>query len=137
MNIYTLVNYGTGEISTIKADSPQMLYNRADSLRRECIRYNMPQDTIKLFCGDVIIAVWAGGMDTPLEALGLDMEVYKCLYAIGLRTIGDLAQYAYTKDIDLWIDDKKQYKIAKIIMLYDKNAACKLIRKLNNRRFKR
>lgn len=134
---YQLVNYGTGEVYTVESLTAQYLYNRACSIRRENIRYNMPQDNIKLFIGDRIIAEWKGKLETPIEDLGINLPIYYCLKRRGLSTIGQVIQYAYTKDIDRRLSDKRQYELAKILMIYDKNAACKLIRKLNDRKFKK
>ena len=87
MKNYALVNYSTGEIFSMSSDddgfTAQTLYRRADSLRRECIRYGYAQSTLELIncskCPNairdgIIMCQWAGGTATPVEEMGFSVR---------------------------------------------------------------
>jgi hypothetical protein len=139
---YALINYSTGEVfSTEGRYAVQYLYNRALSIRRHNRRYDLTQDELELVLFDEnripakTIEKWAGGVDTPLEDLALSVRVYYTLKRRGVNTVGEAAMYALTGDIDSRLPSKAQYELARRLLCYCPEAASKLIRKLNLRRF--
>lgn len=140
---YALVNYGTGEIFTISGENItcQYLYNRALSQRRKAVRYGYALDNMRLLrvTGEslhdgVTIKEWAGGLQTPIEDLGLCVRTYWTLKHRRLDTVGLILDYVKQDDIFRRLPQKALYDLAKTIKPYDGATACGLIKRVNLRR---
>ena len=139
---YALINYSTGEVySTEGRYAVQYLYNRALSIRRHNRRYDLTQDELELVILDdnripaKTVEKWAGGVDTPIEDLALSVRVYHTLKRHGINTVSEAAAYAIGSMIDSRLPSKAQYELAHRLLSYCPEAASKIIRKLNLRRF--
>ena len=142
--MYALVNFGTGEIFTISGENAtcQCLYNRALSQRREAIRYGHALDRMHLVrCSDyehimegAVIQEWEGGLNTPIEDLGLCVRTYWTLKHRRLDTVGLILDYVKQEDIFSRLPQKALYDLAKVLKPYDEATACGLIRRVNLRR---
>ena len=145
MKFYALINYGTGEVYTITAPTCQALYKRAMHIRRECIRYGYMQDNIRLLTCDSyadihngsVIAEWKGGSDTPILDMGVSMPLYNRLHRRGIDTAESLAEYAKGMMIFSRLPSRMIREVIEVLQPYDKRAAMKLTRHLNERGFKR
>lgn len=145
--MYALVNFGTGEISTISGENItcQYLYNRALSQRREAVRYGYALDKMHLVrCSDykhimdgAVIQEWKGGLNTPIEDLHLCVRTYYTLKHRRLDTVGLVLDYVKQEDIFSRLPQKALYDLAKTLKPYDEATACGLIRRVNLRRLKK
>lgn len=145
--MYALVNFGTGEIFTISGENItcQCLYNRALSQRREAVRYGYALDKMHLVrCSDykhimdgAVIQEWEGGLNTPIEDLGLCVRTYWTLKHRRLDTVGLVLDYVKQEDIFSRLPQKALYDLAKVLKSYDEATACGLIRRVNLRRLKK
>lgn len=144
MKTYALINFGTGEIYSISGENitAQYLYNRALSQRREAIRYGYALDKMHLVrCSDyehimsgAVIQEWEGGLNTPIEELGLCVRTYWTLKNRRLDTVGLMLDYIKQDDILRRLPSRALYDLAEIIKPYDEATACGLIRRTNLRR---
>lgn len=145
--IYALINYGTGEIYSVSGENitAQYLYNKALSIRRECIRYGYALDKMQLVrCSDynhimqgAVIQEWEGGYNTPIEDLRLCVRTYYTLKNRRLDTVGLILEYIKQDDIFRRLPSKALYDLAETIKPYDEATACGLIRRTNLRRIKK
>ena len=145
MAIYALINYGTGEIYCISGENItcQYLYNRALSQRREARHYGYALDKMCLVkCSNyehvtqgIVIQEWEGGLNTPIEDLGLNVRTYWTLKKRKCDTVGSILKYfSVTDELLERFSAKTLYMLAKVLKPYDKAAACQIIRKCNLRR---
>lgn len=145
--MYALINYGTGEIFSISGENitSQYLYNRALSQRREAIRYGYALDKMQLVrCSDyehimngAVIQEWEGGLNTPIEDLGLCVRTYYTLKNRRLDNVGLILDYVKGEDIFRRLPSRALYDLAKTLKPYDEATACNLIRRVNLRRIKK
>lgn len=144
--MYALVNYSTGEIYTIEGENItcQNLYKRALSCRRKAIYSEAMQDYIRLLrvdsYGEImngsVIQEWQGGMNTPLEDIGLRVSAYYPLKKRGCKTAEDVAIIVKSCAVWTFIPRKALISLARILQQYDDVAARVIIRRINERRIK-
>lgn len=147
MKKYALVNYSTGEIFSMSSENDgftaRTLYRRADSLRRESIRYGYAQSTLELIdcskCPNairdgIVIYNWLGGTATPIEEMGFSIRTLHHLQKRGLGSAFDVASYAMGIDIFSRFPKSGILEIERIIRPYDEEAARILRRHINKRR---
>lgn len=144
--IYALVNYSTGEVYTVEGEGVtcQSLYKKALSCRRNVIYCEGMQDYIRLLRVDgygydsitngTVIQEWKGGMNTPIEEMGLCVSAYYPLKKRGCKTAEDVAIMVRSCAVWTFIPCKALHQLARIMNEYDKSTARVLIRRLNERR---
>ena len=144
--IYSLVNHSTGEVYTIEGEgiTCQSLYKRALSCRRNAIYCESMQDYITLLRVDgygynslhngTVIQEWQGGMNTPIEDMGLCVRSYYALTKRGCKTAEDVAIIVKSCAVWTYLPKKALLELARIMNEYDKPAARVLIRRINERR---
>lgn len=147
MKKYALINYTTGEIYSMSSEdsrfTAQALYKRAESLRRECIRYGYRQSRLELvdcsMCPNKVldgktIQLWYGEDTTPLEDMGFSVRTYHMLKKRGCDVARLVADYAMGTSIFWNIPRKSILEIERILRAYDIVAAQTLRRNINKRR---
>ena len=144
--IYALVNYSTGEVYTCEGEgiTCQSLYKKALSCRRNAIYCESMQDYIRLLRVDgygynsitdgTIIQEWQGGMNTPIEEMGLCVSAFYPLKKRGCKTAEDVAIIVKSCAIWTFIPYKALLDLARILRAYDEAAARVVIRRINERR---
>lgn len=144
--IYALVNHSTGEVYTCEGEdiTCQTLYRRALSCRRSAVYYEDMQDYITLLRVDgydcdslrngTVIQQWQGGMNTPMEDMGLCVRSYYALKKRGCKTAEDVAIIARCCAVWTFLPDKAVRELVRILYAYDKGAAQVIIRRINERR---
>ena len=144
--IYALVNYSTGEVYTCEGENItcQSLYKRALSCRRNAIYCESMQDYIRLLRVDgygynsitdgAVIQEWQGGMNTPLEDMGLCVRSYYAFKKRGCKTAEDVAIIVKSCAIWTFIPYEALRELARILQAYDEAAARVVIRRINERR---
>ena len=151
MKTYALINYDSGEICTVTANTCKAFYDRALSERRYCINRKIHQDHLTLVVCDAIeytsngiiyrnaktLQEWAGGNDTPLLEMGVSMPLYNRLHFRGIDTAGSLAEYAKGMMIFSRLPSKMIREVIEVLTPYNKLAAMTLTRHYNERHYKR
>lgn len=147
MKMYALFNYTTGEVRSMISPTCQALYKRAISDRRSNVYYGYAQDNMRLIACDgydyenlrkgVIIQEWKGGLNTPIEDLGLTVRVYYSLKRRKVDTVEQMLDYVKTEDVFRRLPTKALYQIVHILRAYDKATAENLTRRINERKIKR
>lgn len=144
--IYALVNYSTGEVYTCEGENItcQSLYKRALSCRRNAIYCESMQDYIRLLRVDgygyesitsgSVIQEWQGGMNTPLEDMGLCVSAFYPLKKRGCKTAEDVAIIVRSCAVWTFIPRKALIDLARILRQYDEAAARVIIRRINEER---
>lgn len=144
--IYALVNYSTGEVYTCEGVdiTCQSLYKRALSCRRNAIYCESMQDYIRLIRVDgygydsitsgTLIQEWQGGMNTPLEDMGLCVSAFYPLKKRGCKTAEDVAIMVRSCAVWTYIPRKALIDLARILRQYDEAAARVIIRRINEER---
>lgn len=142
--IYALVNYSTGEVYTCEGITCQSLYKKALSCRRNAIYCETMQDYIRLLRVDgydydsirqgAIIQEWQGGMNTPIEEMGLRVSAFYPLKKRGCKTAEDVAIMVRSCAVWTFIPRKALLALARVLREYDEAAARVIIRRINERR---
>jgi hypothetical protein len=144
--IYALVNHSTGEVYTCEGEgiTCQTLYKRALSCRRGAVYYEDMQDYITLLRVDgygydslhngIVIQQWQGGMNTPLEDMGLCVSAFYPLKKRGCKTAEDVAIIVKSCAVWTFIPRKALIDLARILRQYDEAAARVIIRRINENR---
>ena len=144
--IYALVNYSTGEVYNCEGEGVtcQGLYRRALSCRRNAIYCESVQDYIRLLrvegyapadiLNGVIIQEWRGGINPPVDDMGLSPAACRPLKMRGCKTAEDVVIMVRSCAVWTYIPRRDLLDLARILREYDETAARVIINRLNKER---